>query len=102
MTDRGHLHHCLLGLGFSKVKVLLLVSLFCTIASLGAYLSVTLNSEWMALLGALGVATFLVGMRWFGHGELNLVTDSLKGMATSMVTLPKSPKARHSAVRIQG
>ena len=37
-TDRGHLHHCLLRQGFSKVAVLLFVSVFCLLAVAGSYL----------------------------------------------------------------
>ena len=48
-TDRGHLHHCLLSIGFSKVAVLVLVSSFCLLAVAGAYLSIILNSEWLAV-----------------------------------------------------
>src|SRR5205085_4039275 len=75
-TDRGHLHHCLLRQGFSKVTVLLFVSLFCLLAVAGAYLSI--YSEWLAVLTALTVAVILVRMRWFGHGEVLLVSDRLK------------------------
>ncbi len=102
LTDRGHLHHCLLARGFSKVSVLMIVVFFCTITAFGAYLSITLNRQWVALFVAFGVAVFLAGMRWFGHGELSLAVDSLKNLASSMVTIQRDSKPRHSAVRIQG
>ncbi|HWY86824.1 MAG TPA: MraY family glycosyltransferase [Gemmataceae bacterium] len=101
-TDRGHLHHCLLRQGFSKVTVLLFVSLFCLVAVAGAFLSITLNSEWLALLAAFTVAVILVRMRWFGHGEVLLVSDRLKGLASSLVRLRRSVGPRHSAIRLQG
>jgi UDP-GlcNAc:undecaprenyl-phosphate GlcNAc-1-phosphate transferase len=101
-TDRGHLHHCLLRQGFSKTTVLLFVSLFCFVVVAGAYLSITLESEWLALLAAFIVAVILVRMRWFGYGELLLVSDRLKGMLSSLLQVRRPAGPRHSAVRIQG
>jgi UDP-GlcNAc:undecaprenyl-phosphate/decaprenyl-phosphate GlcNAc-1-phosphate transferase len=100
-TDRGHLHHCLLRMGFCKVTVLVLVSTLCFVAAAGAYLSITLNSEWLAVIGSSIVAVFLVSMRWFGHGELNLVADRVKSTVRLMLANSKSA-AQHSSVRIQG
>jgi UDP-GlcNAc:undecaprenyl-phosphate GlcNAc-1-phosphate transferase len=101
-TDRGHLHHCLLRQGFSKVTVLFFVALFCLLAVAGAYLSIALNSEWLALLAALTVAVILVRMRWFGHGEVLLISDRLKSLLSSLVQLRKSDGPRHSAIQLQG
>jgi UDP-GlcNAc:undecaprenyl-phosphate GlcNAc-1-phosphate transferase len=101
-TDRGHLHHCLLRQGFSKARVLHVVSLFCLLAAAGAYLSITLGSEWLALLAAFTVAVILVHLRWFGHGEVLLVGDRLKGLACSLLQLRRSGGPRHSAIRLQG
>jgi UDP-GlcNAc:undecaprenyl-phosphate GlcNAc-1-phosphate transferase len=101
-TDRGHLHHCLLRQGFSKGMVLFFVSLFCLFAVAGAYLSITLNSEWLALLAAFTVAAILVRLRWFGHGEVLLVSDRLKGLVSSLVQLRRPLGPRHSAIMLQG
>jgi len=101
-TDRGHLHHCLLRQGYSKVTVLLFVSLLCLLAVAGAYLSITLNSEWLALLAGFTVAVILVRMRWFGNGEVLLVTDRIKGLASSLVQIRRSVNPHNSAIRLQG
>jgi UDP-GlcNAc:undecaprenyl-phosphate GlcNAc-1-phosphate transferase len=101
-TDRGHLHHCLLRQGFSKGKVLLFVSLFCVATAMGAYLSITLNNEWLALLAAVTVAFLLVGMRWFGHGEARLVLDRVKGLVGSTLRLKSAVGPQDSAVHLQG
>jgi UDP-GlcNAc:undecaprenyl-phosphate GlcNAc-1-phosphate transferase len=101
-TDRGHLHHCLLRQGFSKGTVLFFISLFCLVAVAGAYLSITLGSEWLALLAAFAVAAILVRLRWFGHGEVLLVSDRLKGLLSSLVQLRRPLGPRHSAIRLQG
>jgi UDP-GlcNAc:undecaprenyl-phosphate GlcNAc-1-phosphate transferase len=101
-TDRGHLHHCLLRQGFSKVTVLFFVALFCLLAVAGAYLSIYFKSEWLALLAALTVVVILVRMRWFGHGEMLLISDRLKGLIASLVQLRRSVGPRHSAIQLQG
>jgi UDP-GlcNAc:undecaprenyl-phosphate GlcNAc-1-phosphate transferase len=101
-TDRGHLHHCLLRQGFSKGMVLVFVAIFCLWAAGGAYLSITLNREWLALLAALTVAIALISMRWFGYGEMLLIGDRLKGLAASLVRSRGSLGPHHSAIRLQG
>lgn len=100
-TDRGHLHHCLLRQGFSKITVLFFVAMFCLLAVAGTLLSITLNVEWLALLAAVIVAVILVQMRWFGHGEMLLVSDRLKSVAASIMKL-QGPRAHDSAIQLQG
>jgi len=101
-TDRGHLHHCLLRQGFSKGMVLVFVAIFCLWAAGGAYLSIKLNIEWLALLAALTVAIALISMRWFGYGEMLLIGDRLKGLAASFVRSRGSLGPHHSAILLQG
>ncbi len=101
-TDRGHLHHCLLRRGFSKIGVLVFVSLFCLIVVLGALLSLTLNNEWLAILAAATVAVLLIGMRWFGDAEARLIGDRLKSLVGSFLSLRPAAQPLQSAVRLQG
>src|SRR4029077_1417936 len=101
-TDRGHLHHCLLRQGFSKITVLLFISLLCLMAVAGAYLGMVFSNEWLAILSALTVAVILVRMRWFGHGEVLLVSDRLKNLICSVFRLRGGAGPRHSAIRLQG
>jgi UDP-GlcNAc:undecaprenyl-phosphate GlcNAc-1-phosphate transferase len=101
-TDRGHLHHCLLRLGFSKSKVLLFVTMLSLLAVAGAYLSFTLNNELVALLAGLTVAIILIRLRWFGHGEWLLVAERLKGLAASLLKLRSTGRAQDSTFRLQG
>jgi UDP-GlcNAc:undecaprenyl-phosphate GlcNAc-1-phosphate transferase len=68
----------------------------------GAYLSITLNNELLALLAGLTVAVTLVSMRWFGYGEMLLVSDRLKGLASSVVRLGGPVGPQNSAIRLQG
>src|SRR5262249_14448388 len=44
-TDRGHLHHCLLGRGLSTRVVLLCISSFCLLTGLGALASLAWGNE---------------------------------------------------------
>lgn len=101
-TDRGHLHHCLLKRGFSKVGVLLFVSLFCLVAVIGALLSIAFNSEWIAIVATATVAIFLVGMRWFGDAEVQLIADRLKSLFGSFLRFRSHDAPVESEVRLQG
>jgi UDP-GlcNAc:undecaprenyl-phosphate GlcNAc-1-phosphate transferase len=101
-TDRGHLHHCLLRQGFSKVGALCVVCLFCLLTVAGAFLGVWLGSDWPALVTALSVAVLLVRLRWFGHGEALLVRERLKNLVGSLLTLRPSSGPMHSAICLQG
>jgi UDP-GlcNAc:undecaprenyl-phosphate GlcNAc-1-phosphate transferase len=60
-----------------------------------------LNVEWLALLAGVIVAVILVRLRWFGHGEMMLVGDRLKSMASSFIKL-QGPHSHDSAIRLQG
>lgn len=102
MTDRGHLHHCLLRRGFSVQRVLALFAVFSIVAVAGALLSVYLNSEWFALLAGLLVAGVLLGMRWFGDAEVHLALDRLKTGTASLLHLRNLEHPVQSEVRLQG
>jgi len=82
--------------------VLFLVSSFCLAAAAGAYLSITFNNEWLAVVTAITVAAILIGMRWFGHGEMLLVGDRLKGLANSLIKPNGSAGPQDSAIHLQG
>lgn len=101
-TDRGHLHHLLLRRGYSTIGVLCCVSLFCALAVGGALLSVTLNSELVAIVSALAVVGILMGMRLFGNAELLLFTDRLKAFSASLMKLRPKETPIQSEVCLQG
>jgi UDP-GlcNAc:undecaprenyl-phosphate GlcNAc-1-phosphate transferase len=100
-TDRAHLHHCLLGRGFSRPVVLLVVSGLCLLAVVGALASTAYKSEALALLSALAVVAILIASRLFGHAEFLLLVKSGAALGRSLL-------GRHSAsshqveVRLQG
>src|SRR5262245_5353418 len=76
-TDRGHLHHCLLGRGLSTLRVLMCISSFCLVTMVGALASLALGSEIFAILTAAMVVGILIVSRVFGHAEFLLVKQSL-------------------------
>src|SRR5262249_45160095 len=88
-TDRGHLHHCLLRNGLSRLGVLGLVSSLCLLTVLGVLASIAWNNEALALLSAAAPIAILILTRLFGHAELMLVLHSCGALARTLT-------ARHS------
>ena len=76
-TDRGHLHHVLVGGGLSVRRALVLVAGLALIASAGALASTALNNDLFALIAVAGVVVTLVATRLFGHAEFLLIRRSL-------------------------
>jgi UDP-GlcNAc:undecaprenyl-phosphate GlcNAc-1-phosphate transferase len=72
-TDRGHLHHRLLGHGISNRGALLLVAACCVLTGMGAIASRAFNFEPFAVITALAVVCIVVRIRLFGHAELRMV-----------------------------
>jgi UDP-GlcNAc:undecaprenyl-phosphate GlcNAc-1-phosphate transferase len=101
-TDRGHLHHCLLHRGYSRWRVLLLVSALCLLTVAGAAASLALGSDVPALLAAVAVVGTLVGTRLFGHAELKLLRQRLRGFALSLLSRPGVGTDRAVEVQLQG
>jgi UDP-GlcNAc:undecaprenyl-phosphate/decaprenyl-phosphate GlcNAc-1-phosphate transferase len=101
-TDRGHLHHCLLRQGWGTRRTLLVVSCLCLITAAGALASVALNYELLALPSILAVVVILVAGRLFGHAELALAVERLKGFGSSLVDFRPRGKARGYEIHLQG
>src|SRR5262249_50747733 len=74
-TDRGHLHHCMLQLGYSPWKVPLSISLFCLLPVTGGLASSMLQQDIIALACTVAVVVVLIATRMFGHAEFLLVRD---------------------------
>jgi UDP-GlcNAc:undecaprenyl-phosphate GlcNAc-1-phosphate transferase len=98
-TDRGHLHHCLLRLGLSRARILLLVSGLCLLTVLGALGSVAYRNEGLALLSAAAVVFILVASGLFGCAEVMLMAKSFRDYAGSMIG---TRVGRGLEVRLQG
>jgi UDP-GlcNAc:undecaprenyl-phosphate GlcNAc-1-phosphate transferase len=103
-TDRGHLHHCLLGRGFSGVRMLAGVATLCACTAVGALASVYRQNEILALGSVAAVVATLVATRLFGHEEMLLVARHLKSLGLSLVHLqnPAAAVPREVCSRLQG
>jgi UDP-GlcNAc:undecaprenyl-phosphate/decaprenyl-phosphate GlcNAc-1-phosphate transferase len=102
MTDRGHLHHCLLRRGFSRGRVLLLLACCCLVTGSGALASLAFHNELFALLSALAVVSMLVVTGLFGRAELSLLGQWLQSTGGSFLRGPADPRGRETEVRLQG
>lgn len=101
-TDRAHIHHCLQRTGMSPRRILLLLSGFCLLTSLGALVSMALNQDSFAVASSLVLVLIFVAFRLFGHAECVLVQERLKQIC---VRLGRGtvPEAGHQlTVRLQG
>jgi UDP-GlcNAc:undecaprenyl-phosphate GlcNAc-1-phosphate transferase len=75
MTDRAHLHHCLLGRGMSRGGVLALVGALGLVAAAGGVLSFVFETDAFAVLGAAAVVATLLVTRRFGTAEARLLFE---------------------------
>ena len=98
-TDRGHLHHMLLGSGMSKPQVLLIINIFVGVLCFGViFISLWQKSE----LYALGLVALIVGssiaFRLFGHSEFQLAKKRFESASTE----GPAPRTNGSCTRNQG
>jgi UDP-GlcNAc:undecaprenyl-phosphate GlcNAc-1-phosphate transferase len=95
-TDRGHLHHFMLGKGFSTSLVLIIVSLCCLATCAAVLFSQAFNNQWIVLLTMLSIISILVFTRMFGFAEAMLIKSRFLSLF--------QPREKHSQmeVRLQG
>lgn len=102
MSDRSHLHHCLLQISGSARRTIYLVVLACAGTSVGALASVSLKSDLFALISATSVVGVLIATRTFGYGEMQLLAGNLRSFAQWILPLrPRLPSQRQT-VHLQG
>jgi UDP-GlcNAc:undecaprenyl-phosphate/decaprenyl-phosphate GlcNAc-1-phosphate transferase len=80
-TDRGHMHHCMLGRGLTTRHVLSWVSALGLVTLVGALASVALRNELFAILSAAAVVCILIATKLFGFAELLLLKNRLSASA---------------------
>ena len=95
-TDRGHMHHLMLGKGFATSLVLIIVSLCCLATCASVLASQAFNNEWIVLLTALSIISVLVFTRMFGFAEAMLIKNRV------MSLFRPSKKISQMEVRLQG
>jgi len=103
-TDRGHLHHALIGKGFGPRKALLLFFAMCLMTATGGTMALINQKAEYAALAILSVAVFLFVGRIFRIAEFKLVSHRSKSAVRSFLASPKSLKdsAEHTSIRLQG
>ena len=103
-TDRGHLHHVLLGRGLSARWLLVWVGVLSGATALGGLVTVYLHNELFAVISALAVVGTLVIGRVFGFAELALLTNHVFAFGDSLVAKKNGRKqlVRERQVRLQG
>ena len=103
-TDRGHLHHALMGKGFGPRKSLLLFFAMCLMTATGGTMALIYQQAEYAALAILSVAVFLFVGRIFGMAEFELVSHRSKSAFRSLLVKPKKSQhsAEHSSIRLQG
>lgn len=84
-VDRAHLHHNLLKSGLSSKGLLLVVSLLCGLTAVGAFISVVMNQEAIALASVALVLGILVLSRVFGYVELKLLSKRTLNFSRSLL-----------------
>ena len=102
-TDRGHLHHRLLGHLGSNIRVLTYVAAACAVTAGAALFSVFVQNDLFALVTCLAVISVFVVSDLFGRAELSLLTSHLTRIGQSLLNpIVRRPTPAASAVRLQG
>jgi UDP-GlcNAc:undecaprenyl-phosphate GlcNAc-1-phosphate transferase len=101
-TDRGHLHHILMGTGLSNRKVLLLVAVLCCLAGGGALFGTFLHSEWIAFGSALAVIVILMVRKLFGFAEFLLVKERIAAVVNQVRHGHEHGRIHQINVHLQG
>ncbi len=78
--DRSHIHHILHTLGLRPSWVATAMALFCAVSGGVVVLSVTYNTEWVALLGCGALICCLIGGKIFGYHELILLIRNIRNI----------------------
>jgi UDP-GlcNAc:undecaprenyl-phosphate GlcNAc-1-phosphate transferase len=103
-TDRGHIHHSLITKGISHSKLIVVISLLSGALAIGAFSSIALNNELLALIAVLVVLGCLVTSRLFGHSELRLLANRLTDIGSSLLPFQSRGALQNNKVlsRLQG
>jgi UDP-GlcNAc:undecaprenyl-phosphate GlcNAc-1-phosphate transferase len=110
MTDRGHVHHCLMMALDSNTAVLFVVATACLSSGLGAWLSIYIKNDATALSTTGFVGAVMMAARLFGHVECALLLSKLLSKVPLNGLWQRHPssreqassRARRVAVRLQG
>lgn len=103
-SDRGHVHHRLMDLVGSNLKVLCLLASLCALTSAAALVSVFLDNDLIALVTCAGLVGMLIATGVFGRAELLLLVGRLCHLSPWLVRPAASngPRIRQTTIRLQG
>ncbi|MBS0209184.1 MAG: undecaprenyl/decaprenyl-phosphate alpha-N-acetylglucosaminyl 1-phosphate transferase [Planctomycetes bacterium] len=104
VSDRGHLHHCLLRRGYGNRQMLVWVAILCMLTSTGALISVRTGNEWYAIGSVALMITVMLTTHAFGGVELTLVANSMRNLGASILTPPwqRNEAPESTTLRLQG
>ena len=102
ISDRAHLHHCLLRNGLSRGQVLMLVGCLGVVAAGGAILSHVYGTDLYAILGALAVVGVLLVSRQFGTAEVRLLSERVRGALAALLHGKTPDRSHNLEVHLQG
>jgi UDP-GlcNAc:undecaprenyl-phosphate GlcNAc-1-phosphate transferase len=102
-TDRGHMHHVIMGKGYSNAATVAIIA----VASIGtcsaALLSVYWKNELLAGISILVLILALVATRIFGYAEYLLLRNRMLELGRSLIRPGRREgEHRETAVQIQG
>jgi UDP-GlcNAc:undecaprenyl-phosphate GlcNAc-1-phosphate transferase len=102
VTDRGHLHHCLIRHGFSTLRLLTLICMLCFATAMGAIASLVFEQELFAVIIVFMVAGLLIVTRLFGHSEFILLKRLVFSWVTRLLFLQPKGGAHQSEIHLHG
>ncbi len=103
-TDRGHLHHRLIGRGYGPGKTVAIIGLLCGLMAVAAVFSEYSQNDVLAVAAVIALVAVLAVCGLFGDREFVLLLRRLKQLAASLV--PRRGKRDQRAgvlqARLQG
>ncbi|MBC8877171.1 MAG: undecaprenyl/decaprenyl-phosphate alpha-N-acetylglucosaminyl 1-phosphate transferase [Planctomycetes bacterium] len=84
-TDRGHLHHRLIGRGYGAGRTVVTIGLLCSLTAVAAVFSEYSQNDVMAVAAVIAVVAVLAISRLFGDREFVLLLRRLKQLVASLI-----------------
>jgi UDP-GlcNAc:undecaprenyl-phosphate/decaprenyl-phosphate GlcNAc-1-phosphate transferase len=102
-TDRGHMHHVIMGKGYSNAATVGIIAVASIGTCAAALASVYWKNELLAGISVLVLILVLVASRIFGYAEYLLVRNRMLELGRSLIRPGRrDSEHRESSVQIQG
>jgi UDP-GlcNAc:undecaprenyl-phosphate GlcNAc-1-phosphate transferase len=102
ITDRSHLHHCLLRRLGDPRLVLFVIAFCCLVTGAGVLAGRMLDNDWVIVLSSLTVVVALIATRLFGHTEFLLALQRTRDLFASLLRMPSPDEPRQIEMRLHG